>query len=75
MADRLEIHNASVSRMKDPGSDVERMGLILAAAGIELPSTEQRVYPVDVVEALRTLANANLKCLETETEKLGISSN
>jgi hypothetical protein len=75
MADRLEVHGASITRMKEPGSDVERMALILAAAGIELPSATQRVYPVDVVEALRTLASTNLSCLSTETEKLGICSN
>jgi hypothetical protein len=62
-ADNLEVHSASITRMKEPNSDIERVGLILAAVGIELPGVDQRIYSVDVVEALRTLAKANLASL------------
>jgi hypothetical protein len=52
-ADNLEVHSASITRMKEPNSDIERVALILAAVGIELPGVDQRIYPVNLVESLR----------------------
>ena len=62
-ADNLEVHSASITRMKEPNSDIERVALILAAVGIELPGSDQRIYPINLVESLRVIAQSNLASL------------
>lgn len=56
----LEIHEASVSRMKLPGSDFERMALILAACGITLNSPTQITVEQAVFKSALVLAKENL---------------
>lgn len=62
-ADRLEFHEATVSRMKLPGGELERIAIVLAAVGIELPGSDQRIYPINLVESLRVIAQSNLASL------------
>lgn len=68
VADKLVVHEATISRMKNPGGELERIAVVLAALGIDLPANNQRVYSVEVVEALRVLALSNLAALAASTQ-------
>lgn len=60
VADKLLIHEANISKMKKPGAEFERIAVVLAALGIELPGVNQKLYQEEEVDALRVLAFANL---------------
>lgn len=62
VAHNFVVHEASISRMKSEG-ELERIAVFLAACGIELESADTKLYPIKVVEALRTLSQANLSSL------------
>ncbi len=72
-ANTLEVHEATISRMKAPGGEFERMALVLAAVGIALPTNKQVVVDRDVYEASKLLAHANLDA--DQKKKTGISDN
>ncbi|MFZ6813569.1 hypothetical protein ACO0K3_03810 [Undibacterium sp. Rencai35W] len=64
VADQLVVHEATISRMKQPGGDIERVALILAGAGICLNSQTQVTVEREVFESLKVLARANLDTVD-----------
>lgn len=66
IADVFQVHKSTVSRWKTEG-DVEHMAQLLAALGLQVVPIEHAFDP-KVVQALMTLAGANLTSATTPEE-------
>ena len=72
VADRLDVNSSSITRMKEEGSDVERMGLILAASGLDLIALEKRIKELEELSSSQMVVIGNLLA---QKEKPEVSSN
>ena len=56
VANKVGVHESTISRMKEKGGLIETAAYLIAALDLKVVAVEERTYRPDLIQALHTLA-------------------